>query len=348
MKKTHACALFFALTVEVIPASNAQVLNWNIDTPTHVDVGGISGRTGVGAAVFGSKMYIAFTPGNDPIGDADNDNYVHILSTDGSNITTDQRIIAQTGNTASDANPSLTTTGATPLNPPYLNLALNSQQGPVDNGGFTSFFRSTDGTNFYVGPQPPLTIRADYSPSLTTDPATNDVYLGLRNAADQTLTLCRLDHSTDQWTCNNFPGTRQINFNPGLAFWNGTLYIGFVEEANSHVLRMFTSSDQGRTISENTNISNVNQDQTSSNPSLAVYNNVLYVGFRSNDSSHNLLYKSSTDGINYSVSSTTNNTRLGGAPMMVNGEGITYNSNWLWNWNSANDSTNWLWYEHAQ
>jgi len=137
-----------------------------------------------------------------------------------------------------------------------------------------------------------------------------------------------------------------MGYSPSLAYWNGVLYIGFVELANNHSLRMFTSADQGQTIMENTDIANT--DTSSSNPSIVVYNNVLYCGFRSNDNGHNFLYKYSLNGLNWSSSYGTSNTKLGGAPMMVSGAGLTYNSNLLWNWNSANDPSNWLWWETAQ
>lgn len=335
----------FLLLADVLAIAplRAQTVNWTIVGYQQVDVGGTSGRTGAGAAVFGGNMYVAFTAMNDSTNDCCSDDYVHIFSTNGFNSTAVQRI---TGSIMSDENPSLTATGATALNPPYLYIAVNSQW-RSGTGGLVSIFRSADGVNFSQGPQPPSSsFYTDYSPSLATDPVTNDVYLGLRNYADQTLILCRLPASTDIWSCNNFPGTRQMGYSPSLAYWNGVLYIGFVELANNHSLRMFTSADQGQTIMENTDIANT--DTSSSNPSIVVYNNVLYCGFRSNDNGHNFLYKYSLNGLNWSSSYGTSNTKLGGAPMMVSGAGLTYNSNLLWNWNSANDPSNWLWWETAQ
>jgi hypothetical protein len=344
MKRFCVFALFSGLAVGALTtAANAQALNWTIDQPNYVDVGGVPGRTGVGAAVFNSNMYFAFSAANDSLGDGLNDDYVHIFAnTVAAN--GDQRALTTSGGyLVSDANPSLTTTGQTLLNPPYLYMALNSAQ--QSYGGATAAYRSTDGVHFALAPQPSLSY-TDYSPSLTTDPATSDVYLGVRNAADSTVSICRLAAATDQWTCHSFPGTTQIGFNPGLAWWNNTLYIGFVNLANNHNLGLYASTDQGQTIS---GVSNIYTDQSSANPSLAVYNNVLYVGFRSNDSGNNLLYKYTVDGANFSSSLTTNNTKLGGAPMLVYGGTTTINgfANHLWNFNSANDSTNYLWMEYA-
>lgn len=325
-----------------VPLLPAQTLTWTIDGHTYSVIGGISGRPGVGAAVLGNTMQILFTPTNDPYGDPFNDQYVHVVTTNGSSFTTDQRVNAITGNTVSDANPSVTVAGAT------IYLTVNSSQSSSNpnNGGFTGVFQSTDGLNYTLAPQPPLNGEyVLYSPSMTTDQSTGDVYLGYTNAADFTLTLCRLASGATSWTCQNFPGTREMGYNPGLVYWNGVLYIGFTQKANSHDCDLFTSTDHGQTIQENTSLGN---DQSSSNPSLAVYNNVLYYGFRSNDSGDNFLYKYSLDGVNFSSHQTTNNTKLGGAPMMVNGAGLQYNSNLLWNFNSANDSSNWLWWETAQ
>lgn len=354
MKNFLVRSLFLCAGLSASFAS-AQTLSWTIDGHQNVLVGGVPGREGIGAAVFNTdplqqpqytRLYTVYTPTNDPVGDQYGDNYIHIMSTEGGGMPYgDQRTQSNTGTVMSDANPSLTASGATSLHGPYLYLAANSQQQGGGFGGYTNVFRSTDALHFEVGPQPYLGIWTDYSPSLTTDPATNDVYLGVRNIGDHTLALCRLAAATDQWTCQNFPGSRHMGFNPGLAFWNGVLYVGFVEEDNAHRLRMFTSYDQGQTINENTDIAN--SDASSSNPSLVVYNNRLYVGFRSNDSGHNFLYKYSTNGLNYSGSYTTNNTKLGGAPMMVSAEGLPYYSNQLWNFNSANDSTHWFWSEYA-
>ena len=47
-------------------------------------------------------------------------------------------------------------------------------------------------------------------------------------------------------TCNNFPGTTQMNFNPGMAVMNGVLYIGFEAYDNSHQLLFYKSTDQGQ------------------------------------------------------------------------------------------------------
>ncbi|WP_213804982.1 hypothetical protein [Granulicella sp. dw_53] len=325
--------------VTLATAAQAQTVNWTIDgNRQSVNIGGIPGRTGVGASVFGQNMYVAFTPANDPTNDGFNDQYMHILSTNGAQFTNDQRLNMINGAGISDANPSLTTSGST------LYLATNSQQSGT-RGGFTDVFQSADGINFAEAPIPPISYTfTAYSPSLTTDPATGDVYLGVTNAADRTLTLCRLPANVGSWTCTNFPGHTQMGYNPALAYWNGVLYVGFTQNANSHNCDLFTSTDHGQTIQENTSLGG---DQSSSNPSLAVYNNVLYYGFRSNDSGNNFIYKYSTNGVNFSGSLQTNNTKMGGSPMMVNAAGIPFNGNLLWNWNSANDSSNWLWWETA-
>ncbi len=117
-------------------------------------------------------------------------------------------------------------------------------------------------------------------------------------------------------------------FNPGMVYWNGVLYMAFEDTFSAHNLRMFTSTDNGQTITESTNIA-AHPDQTSSVPSLIVLNNALYVGFRSNDSSQHLLYKYSTDGINYTASSDTGVAMNSGPAFVFPTGGNTYLYNYF-------------------
>ncbi|SEF64883.1 hypothetical protein SAMN05421819_0697 [Bryocella elongata] len=146
-------------------------------------------------------------------------------------------------------------------------------------------------------------------------------------------------------TCTNFPGSRAMNFNPSLAYWNGTLYIGYEEYDNTHALRMFTSTDNGQTIQENTNITNNNEDTTSTEPSLLVTTQngnvppTMYVGFRSNDSGHNFLWKYSTDGVNYTASTNTG-IQMTSRPVLV--QGVSSFTPYITAFYSSNDSNYYL------
>ncbi len=109
---------------------------------------------------------------------------------------------------------------------------------------------------------------------------------------------------------------------------------------NTHALRIFTSTDNGQTIAENTNITNNNEDTTSYAPSLAVFHNALYVGFRSNDGGAHFLYRYSTDGVNFTPSVQPTNDSMGGGPALVP---FFFNGvNYLYNYFTTNDGNHTL------
>jgi hypothetical protein len=299
-----------------------------------IGVGGVSGREGPGVTTSFNTNFnaITYTSANAPTGDAYGDNFVYFYDYGGASHNV--AINPTNGAAISDANPALlNTTAVSPAGVPETTifLALNSAQNPANNfGGFTTLYSSTTENVWSVIPnQPQITPNFPFtgdSPSLAA--SSQYLFTGVRNSADSTLTLCatNITVANGETTCTNFPGTTQMNFNPGLAYWNGVLYIGFEEEANAHTLRMFTSTDNGQTISENTNISNDNVDQASTEPGLlaTVANGVnpsaLYVGFRSNDSGVHFLYKYSTDGINFTHSVDTGQ-QMTSEPVLVQGVG---------------------------
>jgi hypothetical protein len=268
---------------------------------TGVGIGGQAGRQAPAAAPFLGQEYVAFTSANDPEpNDQFHDMYVYIANLQNFNF---QRLIPQSGTVFSDVNPALHTSRVDGR----LYLAINSQQNPANNnGGFTDLFVNANGAGFTIAPfqtTAPFPF-TDNSPSLTS--SSQYLFLGARNAVDHTLTLCRFDINNNS-TCTNFPGSRAMNFNPAMAYYNNTLYIGYEEQDNTHALRIFTSTDNGQTISEGTNITNVNEDTTSTAPTFGILTNntthlpVLYIGFRTNDSGQSFLYRYSTDGINFAI-----------------------------------------------
>jgi hypothetical protein len=301
-------------------------------------IGGVSGREGPGVAAgfVPNQISYVYTAPNDPIGDQYNDQYVYYGATNQQ----PQRIVPQSGEVFSDANPALQVV-TVPGAPPVLYLAINSNQNPAYNyGGFSSLF-IYDGANWNLPPSeiPSSIPFTQYSPSLTA--SSQYLFTGLTNAADHTLVICRTDITVQGGgtDCTNFPGSWTMNFNPALAYWNGVLYIGFEEYDNTHALRLFTSTDNGQTINQNTQISNVNEDTTSMAPSLIVANNALYVGFRSNDGGHNFLYRYSTDGINFSVRQGTGESMNSGPAFVISPYN---NTNYLYNYYTSDDGNHTL------
>jgi hypothetical protein len=237
----------------------------------------------------------------------------------------------------SDANPALLNVDVAGSPNRTLYLAVNSEQSSArDYGGFTGLF-VLNAANWSLAPSQPPSNNfpfTQYSPSLAS--SSQYLFLGVANAADHTITICRTDITVQAGatTCVNHPGTTAVTFNPGLAYWNGVLYMAFEDTFSAHNLRMFTSTDNGQTITENTNIA-ANPDQTSSVPTLAVFNNALYVGFRSNDDSVHTLYKYSTDGINYTASTDTGVSSASGPNFVPLTVGTTP---YLDNYFTSNDS----------
>ena len=112
--------------------------------------------------------------------------------------------------------------------------------------------------------------------------------MGLRNAADHTLILCRELASefnapnNNSTSCQDFSSSLlTIDYNPALAvIKDGTqsiLLLGIQDYANSHQLRLFYSLDQGQTFTENTNIQADGGDQTSTAPFFVTFNGLVYI-----------------------------------------------------------------------
>lgn len=112
-----------------------------------------------------------------------------------------------------------------------------------------------------------------------------------------------------------------MNFNPGMAGYNGTLYIAFEAQANSHTLSLFTTTNQGQTI---TSSSALSADQTSVAPFLVVHNSALYVGFRTNDNNQYFVNRYSTGGVTFSGDETISNPwGIGSTPALLDGNLLT-------------------------
>ncbi len=299
-------------------------------------VGGVSGRQGPAVTNLfnGSYASVAYTS-TTPF-DGQNDSYVYWNS--GGNQYTQLNVT--NGVAASSANPALQS--AVVAGQRTLFMALNIGQVQTSNyGGLTGILSTTSiaqggpwsyvvnlGGSSNTAPNYPS---VSYSPSLAA--SSQYLFLGARNNADHTLTLCRLDITVQNGatTCNNFPGTAGMNFNPALFYWNNILYIGFTDQNNAtHAVRMYTSTDNGQTVSENTNITAVNGDQASTQPAFVQANNALYIGFRSNDGSQSFLYKWSTDGVNW-TSSTNAGISIVSAPALTKAGGYVQN---FWGGNS--------------
>jgi len=189
------------------------------------------------------------------------------------------------GQILGNSNPALLAVGTT------LYLAVN------DSYGSAYIFYSTDGSNFNgtLSGNWTQNYLIGYSPSLALDSSSNTLYVGYWNSETYNPILCSANASTHTSNgCQNLTGLRTMNFNPGIAVYDGLLYMGFEDRGDSHCLYFYkyTPSTNGFAFWNPLNCG----EQTSSAPSLATHNGELYVAFRTNDSSQKFTVRVSTTG----------------------------------------------------
>lgn len=165
-----------------------------------------------------------------------------------------------------------------------------------------------------------------YSPSLTylqgTSAGNGTLFMGLTNAADNTLTLEKVPvvngtfENTDQ-TVTNFPDD-QLGFSPGLGVFDNTVYIAIQAYNNSHDLYYWTTTD-GQNLTFYTGAA---AGKTSTTPSIVSWNDILFLGYRTDDSDYKFIYKYSTDGVNW-TSVPSYSEQMDGPPYLINSTGIT-------------------------
>ena len=261
-------------------------LSWSeFSSDTNIHMGGISGaptsypghafsgdsyggRQGPAATAFGNSVYVAYTS-TSPNGSGYNAiNNVYF----GSNGNFSQ-VVATNSSVVSNVNPALVTVPGSFANlssAQSMILAVGTgagggfYSGPVDllyynpnSLEWTSFASPNSGANLNYP-------NAVFSPSLSYDAVAKILYLGYANVNDNTLVLCKTSNVSTPLNCNLLPGSGGMNFNPGMAVFNNTLYIAFESQANSHDLELYTSTDQGQSIQANNGLGSAqDQDQTS-------------------------------------------------------------------------------------
>lgn len=326
----------FVLASCICPINHltAQTLTWSApidDVGVQMSTTAENGRQAPAAAVFNGKMYMAYTSTN-AYGDAFGDDYVYYGSNSGG--VTDYEPVGYInpagGNAITNLNPSLQ-----PFNN-SLYLALTTY-GDAGRGYFAPAYTAMNTAGQWgVVTGFPTTAADSGSPvGMATDGTY--LYLGYRNVYDNTLVLCRMNTS-QVITCTNFPGTTTMGFGPGLAYSGGSLYIAF-QNLGNHNLDYYVSTDQGQTIGNV--ITTAANDQTSTNPSLTVHGGYIYMGFRTNDGDHKFIYKATSNGGSSWTASTESigaGYSMGGNPVLVDGTGLTYYPQYLYNIFAQNGS----------
>ncbi len=291
----HAAVRLFvivAISLLGLPAFG-QTLTWPTPTAALNQVGGSNQRNGVATAVFQNKIWVAYTSTQDCTSRSD---CAIIIDNNGGGsgaIYGSESFVYNSqfanGYAVSDDNPALAevnVNGTTPT----LFLAFK------DSYGEEYLMSSTTGsswTNVYVVSGANGSV---YGPTLAVNPSdSTTLYAGYMNGSNYYPTICAINTSNPaSSSCQNFTGLRTMNFQPGLAFWNGLLYAAYEDRGNSHCLYGFTLN-----VSTNSatawNPIGCNQ-QTSTAPSLETHNGYLYVAYRSNDSSQKFTVLVSTNG----------------------------------------------------
>jgi len=207
---------------------------------------------------------------------------------------------------------STSTPGLTAMNG-YLYLAF------ADVLGNSYIISSQDGIN-WTGPtinvSNGLPAGTQYNPSLTSDPSTGTIYAAYADGTTHTPIVCSWVPGNNP-TCHSYTSLRTENFNPGIAFYDGLVYLGYADRGDNHCLYFYKYTPSTAAM---TNWMPLGcSQQTSSGPSLAVYNNYLYIAYRSNDSSIKFTVEVSTDG---NTINTANRMQPGfavdGYPSLVN------------------------------
>ena len=110
----------------------------------------------------------------------------------------------------------------------------------------------------------------------------------------------------------------------GLAYWNNALYVAYGNLTTGE-LEVAVSTNNGQSFSNPTTYSSI---VMSGNPSLAVFNGVLYAAYRCNCSSYTLTMTYTTDGVHFATPFTVGS---GGGYQSI-GEGLALASyqNQLW------------------
>ncbi|WP_419804314.1 hypothetical protein [Terriglobus sp.] len=293
-----------------VPPNGTPALNWTGqgNQNYNVLVGGPDQREKVGAAINQNdgKLYVAVTSRTNDDGNGNHAIGIYTNTDGSSNLTFLGNLTVQYSN-----GPSIVYTKLAPA------LIYSSLQGgqlfiAYNSGYAITLARSAGGgsTFTYV-----TQFATSYSgPSLADDPAHQRLYVsfldGDRNLqSTNNLVLISVDQNGNYLTYASLGAN--MGFDPGMAIGpNGTLYIAG-QDFNSHQINLFQTTN-GTQLYQSSTAAN---DSTSTTPSVALSNGLLYIGFRTNDGDHKFLYKYSADGNTWTT--VDPHYQMGGPPTLV-------------------------------
>lgn len=281
MKKAFLFLLVLASIVSTTSAS-AQNLNWsnNWGVSNVTDVYTANGRPGVASAYFNNQIWVAYTSNTCYSGGCA---IKLTYSAVGTSLSFSTPAIASipngVGSAVSGNSPALTAQNG------YLYLAWN------DGQNVNWLTRSPDGVNWSTPYQLASGYQTTWAPSLAADPFNpNRIYAGYASSSTYTPIICAvypdstyLQNSTQ--TCLNFSYLSQMNFNPGLFYWNAInsgVIMAYEWRGDQHCLSGYIL-DPETGYSFDYNASQNCSDQTSVAPSLAAYGSQLFLAWGGNN-----------------------------------------------------------------
>jgi hypothetical protein len=282
-----------------IPAF-AQTLSWS-SPQAHTgftNVGGSSGRNGVAVAQFGGGILVAYTSTNYCSGVNGHVDCGIIIATNGG-----------TGASTAFSNPTLVYTSqfsdgyaVSNDNPALLRAVVNGQETIFlafkDSYG-VEYLASTTNLSSWTVYGVTGANGSVYGPSMALSPDGSTIYIGYMNGSSYNPILCAINAGNpNSQSCANLTGLRTMNFNPGLAFFQGQLYMGFEDRGDSHCL-YYDRGDPTTNSFSLWNPLNKCPQQTSAGPNLAVHNGYLHTSYRSNDSSQKFTDIVTTNGSDF-------------------------------------------------
>ncbi len=283
--------LVAAASLLIAPSAFGQTLGWSTPVSNNSaiqPVGGTSGRNGVATtAAFNNEVWVAYAT-TTCTADSSGDCYLVVGHNTGGASTTFENSalvnVSPIGYAAANSNPALIAANGS------LWLAWNTATGEH------YIASSQDGLNWTTLGNIIGVASTVYSPSFAVNPSNPTIlYIGYMDATFHTPVLCTYDtNNANNQSCQSLTGLRTMNFNPGLAFFNGLLYMGFEDRGDSHCLYFYKYDPSANSFTFWNPISC--GEQTSTAPSLATFRGDLYVAFRSNDSSQKFTVRVSTTG----------------------------------------------------
>ena len=274
-------SIILALGSLVSTSAFAQGLTWSAPQTSYnaSKPGGVSGRPAVGGVFFNGTVYAAETI-------VSSFPEVQILTNGGGTSTNFSNLTAVPGSSPFDTSN---------VSPALTKIGINSYLAYTDQNGFNYVLSSTDGIH-WTGPSAGpdvLPAGTQDNPSITSDPSTNTVFIAYTNGQTFTPIVCKWVPGSSP-SCTQYYSLRTENFNPGIAFYDGLVYLGYEDRGNDHCLYFYKYTPSTTAM---TNWQPIGcNEQTSAGPSLAVHNNALYVGFATNDSNKKFTIRVSTDG----------------------------------------------------